>query len=356
MAESRSVLKRGQSAMDTLKREQEAAEARREASQNGVYRFYVPKAKNGHGYETVEVVVLDEDALDSPFAHEHNVPGKGNNFKESRQWICVDEVADCALCRAQEMGMGEEFKHPSYNKYVTVGDLSEYTVQKGARKGQKVDYSRKLMVIPQGSVQTYNKIFELAMKQHGTTRGMIMRLTKEQQMDPRCGRPTMMDSGTLFEMEDEDFLEQYACQKVVRDGKTVIEEGENIEPFDYEKILAPPDQSMLRKIYNIPAPAGSAEEEEEQTNSPRRRRRGSSDAAGEAPPPRTRRDRAQSETTNDEAGGDDDDGGEGDDAPASTGTRRRRRGAVDEAEAAPAEVGTRRRRVRAGETDDGIPF
>jgi hypothetical protein len=357
------LLKRGDAAMQTLKQEQEKAEARREAASNGVYRFWIGKdPKNKNKYAMHEVVVLDDDATQAPFAHEHTVPGPGNNFAEARNHICVDEIDNCVLCRAREQNLGEEFKHPAYNMYVTVLDLTPYVIQNGARKGQTIDATRKLMVIPQASVGTFMKIFELGKKMHGTTRGIIMNLTKTQQQDARCGIPQMMDTGMLFDYMPDDELDEYANEEVKRDGKVIKPDGEDIEPVDYEDALAPPDQKVLRKLYNLPASTGSEDEQDETTGTSRvgRRRRGggadtgSDEEAGgnsrvDAPPPRTRSQRAAQGREKEQ-----------EPPPADTTSSRRRRAAspandeVEDAEVTHEEASPPRR--RRGGRDTEIPF
>lgn len=292
MSKKRSLLKRGNSAMNTLKREQEAADARREAARSqGPFRFWV--AKEGRGYQEHEVVVLDDNALECPFAHEHSVPGPGMDFSKTRHHICVDEVDNCALCRAQEAGLGDEFKHPQYNMYVSILDLTPFEVKSGPRAGEVIEATRKLLVVPHGSVATFQRIFELAMKNEGTTRGLTMVLTKEKQMDPRCGSPIMLDNGMLFDMMDEDELDDFSNDEVKRDGKVVKEEGEDIEPYEYEDILVADDAKLLKKLYDLPSTIVPDDEEEEGSRSSRRRRRGKSsdeeDTGDKAPKRRSRR-------------------------------------------------------------------
>jgi len=354
----RALLKRGSDAMETLKQEQAKAEARREAQgPGGVYRFYVGKDTKGK-YLTHEVAVLDEDARNCPFAHEHTVPGPGNNFSEARTHICVDEVDNCVLCRAKEQNLGEEYKHPTYSMYVTILDMTPYTVKNGPRAGEVIEATRKLMVIPQGSVAQFLKIFELCFKMHGTTRGLVMLLTKNQQTDARCGIPQMLDNGMLFDLMDDEELDDFANDEVKRDGKVVKQEGEDIDPIDYEVALAPPDQKVLRKLYGLPASVGSEEDEEETIGTSRmgRRRRavgaegGSTDeAATTAPPARTRSQRAAQAAAPAE--------------PEAGTSSRRRRGAapvnesVEDAEVVKEEPApTSRRRRAAGAGVDEIPF
>lgn len=347
----RSVLKRGNAAMDTLKQEQERAEARREAAGKGVFRFYISKDERGRHKEH-EVVVLDDDATACPFAHEHLIPGPRNDFSKAQNHICVDEVDDCSLCRAREMNLGDEFGHPTYGQYITVLDLTPYVIKRGPRAGATVESSRKMMVIPYQSVTDFHKIFELAKKNHGTTRGLTMVLTKSKDTDPRCGRPQMLDNGMLFDMMTEDELDEYANEEVVRDGKVIKEEGEDLDPIDYEEELAPPDQKILRKFYNIPAPAGSEDEEEAETGRNRRQRRRAGRAAedqaedttrDDGPPARTRR-RARAQEDEDEP------------EPTTTSRRRRTSAAAPEPEDDTPPPSARRRRLSREEVDDEIPF
>ena len=334
--------------MNTLKQEREAAAARREAAQNQVRRFYVKKLerRGSEGYQEHEIVILDEDARNLPFAHEHVIPGKGGNFRDSKEHICVDDTDNCVLCRAREQNMGEEFnKHPNYNMYGTILDLTPYTIQNGPRAGQVVDATRRMFVVGRDDIADYQRIFDLCYKKHGTTRGMVMVVTKNKKTDPRCGKPIMLDNGMLFDMMEPDELESYANDRVVVEGRVLREEGEDIEPLDYDTILAAPDQRMLRKMYNLPASVGSEDDEEETTGSSRRSRRRSRDAdddTREAPP--SRRSRRTAAAHEDEYDDDQGEDGNVDDDPEPPARTRSRRAAPPEDEPEEEQPRTRTRR------------
>lgn len=324
-------LRTGTDAMETLREEQEKEAQRRELAGNrGPMRFYVRKAQRGDRYEVHELVFLDDDLTQAPCTYEHAVPGPRMDWSKTQHVTCIDDWSNCPVCRAAEENMGDEFKAPKYHMFATVGDLSEYTIQNGPRAGTKVDYTRKLFAIPSAMMDKYKKIFELCKRQHGTTRGMVMLVTKNQKNDARCGEPQMIEeTGMLFDMMDEAELEAYAEAEVVRDGKVILEEGENIEPYDYEDILAPKDEEELRRMFNLDPAAGSAAEE----RGGRRRRRSSGDAE-EAPARGRRRRSAQAEE---------------EEAPARG--RRRRAAADEEQEEAPAR-GRRRRSAPEEEPED----
>lgn len=298
---TKTFLKRGSDAMQALKQEQAKAEANRAAGQNrGPLRFYVGKDARG-GYSEHELIFLDDDLTQAPFAYEHTIAGPGNDWSKARSFVCVDEYDDCALCRAAEQGLGEEFTPARYGMYATVLDMTPYTVRKGQRAGEVIEYSRKLMVIPHQQAGQFLKMAELCKSQNGTTRGMTVVVTKTQQTDARCGIPQMLDNGMLFDFTPEDELDEYANEEVRRDNKVVKAEGEDIEPLEYDKLLAPLDQKAIRALFNIPAPPGSEEEEQAATGTGRRARRrrmvgegeaedqGAGEAADEAesPPPAT---------------------------------------------------------------------
>ena len=266
-------LKRGTDAMAALKQEQEKAEARREAAQNrGPMRFYVGKRPRG-GFEEHELIFLDDDLTQAPFAYEHTIPGPNNNWSAARNHICIDEFDDCPLCRAAEQGLGDEYTPSKYGMYCTVLDLTPYTVKSGNRAGEVIPHTKKLYVVPHQQAQQILKMAELCKKMHGTTRGMVAVVTKTKDTDARCGIPQMLDNGMLFDFMTEDDLEEYANDEVRRDNKVVKPEGDDIEPFDYEQLLSPLDAKTLRKLYNLPAPPGSEDDEAEATGSTRRSRR-----------------------------------------------------------------------------------
>lgn len=351
-------LKRGTDAMQALKQEQDKAEARREAAQNrGPMRFYVGKRPRG-GFEEHELIFLDDDLTQAPFAYEHTIPGPNNNWSAARTHICIDEFDDCPLCRAAEQGLGDEFTPSKYGMYCTVLDLTPYTVKNGNRAGEVIPHTKKLYVVPHQQAQQILKMAELCKKMHGTTRGMVAVVTKTKDTDARCGIPQMLDNGMLFDFMTEDDLEEYANDEVRRDNKVVKPEGDDIEPFDYEQLLSPLEAKVLRKLYNLPAPPGSEEDEEQATGSSRRSRRSrrmdpapegdqdhdaegeggedgtETDEQGEAPPPATTRQRTRAAAP---------------ETPSTGRTRTRTRTAAPAPEPEPEQP---RRRRRAGE----VPF
>lgn len=371
-----SFLKRGDAAKETLQQQKEAAEARRLAAENrGLNRFYVRKLEVGRGFEEHEVVVLDDDATQAPHAFEHSIPGPGMNWSQTRTHTCVDELDNCVLCRAQEQGLGEEFGRAHYGAYITILDLTPYTIKKGQREGEVVEYTRKLMQIPQKSVPQFMKIFELAKKEHGTTRGVVMVLTKNDKQDARCGIPQMLDNGRLFDMMTEEELDDYANEAVVRDSKVVKEEGIDIEPADYEKELAPETSEVLRQLYRLPATTGSEEEQAQETGSSRRsRRRGAAaepeqntggrrtrraastqdDQPDDPPATGRRRTRAQAQQQDHDDDQQDTDAGADEQVDSPPPRTRRQRQQAAQQEAAPPTTGGRRR--RRADLDDEIPF
>lgn len=338
---TKTFLKRGSDAMQALKQEQAKAEANRAAGQNrGPLRFYVEKDARG-GYNEHELVFLDDDLTQAPFAYEHTIAGPGNDWKKSRTFVCVDEFDDCALCRAAEQGLAEEFTPARYGMYATVLDMTPYTIKKGTRAGEVIEATRKLIVIPHQQAGQFLKMAELCKTQNGgTTRGMVVVVTKTQQTDARCGIPQMLDNGMLFDFMSEDELEEYANDEVRRDNKVIKAEGEDIEPLDYEKLLAPLDQKSIRALFNIPAPPGSEDEEQANTGSSRRARR--------------RRVVDEGPEQEGQAQGDDEEDEAESPPPATTAAsgRTRRRAAAPEPEP---EQPSRRRR-RAGGAGDDIPF
>ena len=287
-------LHRGDDAMNHLKEEQKREAQRREQAQNrGPMRFFC--AKNNGGWDTHEIVFLDEDLTDAVHAYEHAVPGPNNDWSKTQDVTCIDDWANCPVCRAAENNQGDEFKPPRYQMYATVLDLTPYTIKNGPNAGQVRETTRKLYPIPMAMMETFKKMFELCKKQNGTTRGMVCLVTKKEKNDARCGEPQMIEeTGMLFDFMDEDELDSYAEDEVVRDGKVILEEGENIEPYDYEEILAPKTEEELRTMFNLAPAAGSRAESEEAGGTTRRRRRKAADAEDEAPK-RSRRRRAAPE-------------------------------------------------------------
>lgn len=349
---------RGDDAMKHLREEQEREEQRREQMGNrGPMRFYISKEEGGRGWQTHEVVFLDDDLTMAPHAYEHAVPGPNNDWTKTQNVTCIDEFANCPLCRAAENNEAEEFKPPRYQMYATVLDLTPYTIKRGKNAGQVRETTRKLMVIPMQMMETYKKMFELCKKQNGTTRGMVCLLTKKEKNDARCGEPQMIEeTGMLFDFMSEDELDDYADEAVVREGKVVLEEGENIEPYEYEDLLEPKTEDELRRMFNLSPAAGSRAEADEESGGTRTRRRRSRSAPADAEdeaPARGRKSRRRSAAPADD---------EEDETPKPRRRSRARTQDADEedsdgdADEDEAPRGRRSRRRRGGDDDVDIPF
>lgn len=350
-----SHLKRGQAAKEAWQDARKEEQRRQEERDNrGPRRFRCFKPKGSSVYDVHEVVVLDEDFDDPIQAYEHSVDGPGGDYTRRQHVMCIDEFGNCPICRASEQNIDDRFKPPMYNMYCTVLDMNPYTIQKGPNAGQVRESTRSLMVIPMALMDTYKKIAALCKKEHGTTRGMVMLLTKKKKNDARCGEPQMMDNGMLFDFMTEDELQDWAEDEVKRnDGTVLFEEGENIEPYDYDEILGLKTEEEIARMFGLEAPEGSdaadetsgrrrrrrraaADEPdtdaEDEAPKSRRRRRAAKDEDEDEPPRRSRRSRrAQVEDDRDDEG--DDDGYDDDDGDEEPPRRTRRRRTAPEEDA-----------------------
>lgn len=271
----RASLSRGNDALHRLKEEQQKQQDRREAaSKRGPSRFYVNKADRG-GYEEHELIFLDDDLTNNPMGYEHEVPGPGGDWKSKRTVMCIDDTDDCPICRAVDQGVDKDrFLPAKYSFYATVIDTTPYKIKNGQRAGEVVEHSKKLYVVPHGQVQNLLKVAAACKKANGTTRGMTVVVTKNQQTDARCGVLTPLDNGMLYDFIPEDELEdEFWNDEIKRDNKVVKPAGDDIQSYDYENRLETLTAREMRTVFQLAAPPGSDDHEEENTGSSRRSRR-----------------------------------------------------------------------------------
>lgn len=244
-------MKRGEAAKQTSASEVAEAQKRREQRQQGrAFRFFLK-----HG-EQANVIVLDATFEELPFFYEHalqNDKGKWNLFEP-----CVKEFASCPICEGYGQKGGEQ-RGSYYAMFISILDTSGYEKQDGTF----VAYDRKLLVVKQGQHQEFFRIFDLAMKEHGTIRGLEMTLQREDTANASSiGKPVMMDNGRLFTMNDEDTLyEDFGHDAIVGDdGKVIVEADAMLLPYDYTKLFPRPDPDAMRRKYGAGATPGSADD------------------------------------------------------------------------------------------------
>ena len=232
--------------------EREKQEAERRSSQGFMpLRFW---QKQG---EEVEVVILDNSFTDASkgcgfVVFEHNLQdsaGKWGNFES-----CPSEFAHCACC---EM-------YPDHKPYrlmlLTVGVLKEWTSKK---TGETHHYSKMLLPIKMGQVEQFQRLEEIAIRKHGTTRGMCLWLKRGTgQTTYSIGEPVPNDDGEAFEMwGEEDIMAEFGHAEVKgRDGKALRPANEDTRVFNYAQLFPKPDAADIRRRYGGGAVPGSRQQ------------------------------------------------------------------------------------------------
>jgi len=199
--------------------------------------------------EQLEVIVLDSSLEDAFAIREHNIQGSDGNWGNFER--CAAESGEaCACCK--------KFGDTAYAVlFLTVLVLKEWTSKK---TNEKHAYSKMLLPMKRGQFKTWRKLEQIALKKHGTMRGMYLILERED--DPQSvatGVPVPLDDGTAFDLYDEDALVEEFGHGVVknREGKVIKKENEDIEVFNYKKLFPEPDPAELRQRYGVAPEAGS---------------------------------------------------------------------------------------------------
>jgi hypothetical protein len=221
-----------------LERQKEAAEQRKNQKRMP-FRFFVDVG------ETKQIVICDEKP--DFFRYEHTIKGATGKFNV--QTGCVKENDNCPVCETTN-------KESYYAMYLTCLDLTPFKT----KDGTKVEFSRKLLVVKPAQQK---KIIRLYRKEK-TLRGMILDMTRDENMDPAIGN----DIEFVDWMEEKE-LAGYTRSWKDRDGKKHTENCD--EPYDYEELFPEQTADELREIVGgRPAP-GSKEADREALSESRRR-------------------------------------------------------------------------------------
>jgi hypothetical protein len=216
--------------------------------------------------ETREIIILDRTFDEIVFVWEHLIPGEGNNFKQAKNVLCPREFANCAVCeRAESGGKGSRFRMPYYCMKVSVLDISGYTDK---TTNEHVDKAfRMMMTVKSEQINDFDKMFQVAMREHGTIRGMYINMARDGgDTSPRIGKPSIQDNGRLFQMYDEATLvREFGHEAVLKEGSSEVLMPANgyLQPYEYGKVLPRPDPDAIRRVWGGGPAAGSAAANEE---------------------------------------------------------------------------------------------
>jgi hypothetical protein len=207
------------------------------------------------------------------FRYEHNMKNPRTGFFDIFLG-CVRDYDNCPIC------IGEN-KDGSYNMYLTVIDLTEFT----DKKDNVHEFSRKLLVVKSRDQNKFLRRFETLEKQGLTLRGALFETHRDKDTDPAIGN----DIEFIETVPEEELLE-YVREYDDREGKTHTEECH--EPFDYVKMYPEKDAEELAEMYA--AVGGDVPDA-----SPGSRR--SNESSGKKLKRRSKRDEVEDESEEDES-------------------------------------------------------
>lgn len=303
---------------EELVRQKAAAEARKEQG-NMPFRFRVPVGG------TAQFVIVD-DAPDF-YRFEHCLKNPRTGFWEIFTG-CVKEWDNCPVCQTAE-------RESYYAMYLTVIDFTPFTT----RDGDKVEFSRKLLVVKPAQQKKFLRAYAKAQKDGGTLRGALFEATRDGEKDSAIGNDI-----EFIEYVEEDELLTYERSWKDKDKKKHTELCH--EPLDYEALFEEPDVEALRVLVGAPPTPGSRAHEDKELG--RRPRRGA--AKDEEYEPAERNSRMSSGRRSRPAAEDEAEAEE-DAAP----RRGARRSAREEPAEEPAQTSRRPARGRREEPEDEAP-
>lgn len=210
----------GMRQMEEEQKRQEAAKEARKARGFEPFRFWTPVT------ETRQIVIID-DAPDF-FRYEHALKDKRSG-RYDNYLPCINEDANCPVCSVSE-------KPAYFGMYLTVLDLTAYE----NKDGKEVTWSKKIMVVKPAQQKKIARLFE----KHGTTRGMILDMTRDGDKDASIGNDI-----EFVDFMDEAELDTYYETYKDKEGKTVEIIGSEI--FDYDKIYPEMTEKQLATIAGV---------------------------------------------------------------------------------------------------------
>lgn len=298
------------------------------------YRFW-----NNEGQQC-ELTILDHSIEDGFARPEHNL--KGADGKYGNIVGCIKNEADCPVCKSD--------KESTLVLYLTALVHRPYVHKKS---GETRQYSKMFLCIKRGQLNDFLRVENIAMKNHGTLRGVTITLARDTDKNSFSnGKPIAGENGNIisdFYTEDQ-LIECFGHKAIVskETGKVIRPENDDIMPYDYKKLMPPIDPDEFMEEHGSGPAAGSRKsyssykeeddvDDNEEDEKPQARKRPSSTPAS-APSSRTR----PSPSKQREVEEDDDESEEEEEAP-----RSRRRAPIPQRSKRPANV---------SDDDDEIPF
>lgn len=258
------------------------------------YRFW-----NNEGQEC-EVTILDE-SIESGFARpEHNL--KGADGKYGNIFGCVKHEAECPLCKSE--------KESVLVLYLSVLVHRPYVHKK---TGETRQYSKMFLCIKRGQLNDFLRVEEVAMKKHGTLRGVTILLARDHEKNSFSnGKPIAGKDGNIIsDFYDEDQLIECFGHKAIiskETGRVMKAENEDITPYDYKKLMPPIDVDEFLEEHGSGPAAGSKkaydsykDDEEQEAEEPEDKPARTRPSSSTQPTGRVRPSSRQGEVEEDEA-------------------------------------------------------
>jgi len=152
--------------------------------------------------ETAKIIFLDSDGF---YIKEHNlkIAGRWGNYV-----TCTSDFKPCPVCQSGD--------RPTYTAYYTIIDTRTIVTSDGRKLK-----NRKVLLPLKGSAIN---IIEDIKKKVKNLRGLVFEVKRYTAQDPNCG--------AVFE----------------RLGRVDLKKLKDSEPYDYEKVLAPPTDEELENM------------------------------------------------------------------------------------------------------------
>lgn len=255
-----------------------------ERSNFGPWRFGLDKG------DEREIIILDASVDDFWYMYEHTYYNKSDK-PPVKHFPCSREFEECPICEEASANQNGPYNPSAWTIFLTVLELHDDDPYED-RDGVEHFYSKRLLAVKATQATELERIFEIVEKKEGGLRGLCLLMSRDEgKQSIRIGKPVMNDDGEMYSFySDDELIDEFGHDAVVKDGKTVREEDWDITPYDYAKLFPKPTASAIAEQTGLELPAGSAaaiqqeldEDDEEEGTSRRRRSGGKSRRRGRA--------------------------------------------------------------------------
>jgi hypothetical protein len=200
--------------------------------------------------EECEITILDA-SLEEGFARpEHNL--KGADGKWGNIVPCIRNEANCPICKKEKEG--------AVVLYLSILSHRGYVSKK---TGEKHTYSKMFLCLKRGQYNDFSRIEKAALKKYGTLRGVTLLLHRDnEETSFSTGMPIAPEGedNLIVDFYDEEALIAEFGHKAIKNkesGKVIRPENDDIQPYDYRRLMPPPDIDEFMEEYGDGPAAGS---------------------------------------------------------------------------------------------------